>query len=245
MAVPLVNGSNTTSTSTGSATSVTFAHTVGAGLTDSCLIVGFTGFGNGFPTVHTYAGVNMPQFNGDATQSYVSYYYLQAPSSGSNNVNLQWPSSDTYAIGAVTLTGVIQSGNPTEAVTQANTALNTTLSSSSVTLGVDRLVFHVTSINLTATGATEGGGQTPQINAQNTKGEWVLMGTKSQATAASVSMSTSWTTPAAAQMIEFAVIPVAAVGPANVKTWNGLAIASIKTVNGLAIASVKTINGLN
>ena len=34
------------------------------------------------------------------------------------------------------------------------------------------------------------------------------------------------------------------VGPANVKTINGLAIASVKTVNGLAIASVKTWNGL-
>lgn len=35
-----------------------------------------------------------------------------------------------------------------------------------------------------------------------------------------------------------------AVGPANVKTYNGLASASVKTVNGLAIASVKTFNGL-
>ena len=33
-------------------------------------------------------------------------------------------------------------------------------------------------------------------------------------------------------------------GPANVKTWNGLATASVKTINGLAIASVKTKNGL-
>ncbi|MBP9715204.1 MAG: hypothetical protein KBD52_01820 [Candidatus Pacebacteria bacterium] len=34
-------------------------------------------------------------------------------------------------------------------------------------------------------------------------------------------------------------------GPANVKTFNGLATTSIKTINGVAIASVKTINGLN
>lgn len=33
-------------------------------------------------------------------------------------------------------------------------------------------------------------------------------------------------------------------GPANLKTFNGLAAASIKTVNGLAIASVKSINGM-
>lgn len=33
-------------------------------------------------------------------------------------------------------------------------------------------------------------------------------------------------------------------GPANVKTWNGLALSSVKTINGLAIASVKSINGI-
>lgn len=36
----------------------------------------------------------------------------------------------------------------------------------------------------------------------------------------------------------------APVGPANMKTFNGLAAASVKTVNGLAIASVKTWGGL-
>ena len=34
-------------------------------------------------------------------------------------------------------------------------------------------------------------------------------------------------------------------GPANMKTWNGLAKASIKTMGGLAIASVKTWDGLS
>ena len=37
----------------------------------------------------------------------------------------------------------------------------------------------------------------------------------------------------------------AAVGPANVKTYKGLAAASVKTCKGLAIASVKTKKGLN
>ena len=35
-----------------------------------------------------------------------------------------------------------------------------------------------------------------------------------------------------------------AAGPANLKTWNGLAKASIKTMNGLAIGSVKSVDGL-
>ena len=33
-------------------------------------------------------------------------------------------------------------------------------------------------------------------------------------------------------------------GPANLKSWNGLAKASIKTINGVAIASVKSVNGV-
>lgn len=44
-------------------------------------------------------------------------------------------------------------------------------------------------------------------------------------------------------MVE-AVFAVAAAGPANLKTWNGLAKASIKTIDGLALASVKTVDGL-
>lgn len=40
------------------------------------------------------------------------------------------------------------------------------------------------------------------------------------------------------------VMELGAAGPANVKTWDGLALASVKTVNGLAIASVKSIDGL-
>ena len=42
----------------------------------------------------------------------------------------------------------------------------------------------------------------------------------------------------------FSFTTAAAGGPANLKTWNGLAKASIKTFNGLGISSVKTINGL-
>lgn len=43
-----------------------------------------------------------------------------------------------------------------------------------------------------------------------------------------------------------ATVPFAgtADGPANLKTFNGLAAASIKTINGLAIASVKSVNGM-
>lgn len=35
-----------------------------------------------------------------------------------------------------------------------------------------------------------------------------------------------------------------AVGPANVKSWNGVALSDIKSINGLAIASIKSINGV-
>ena len=33
-------------------------------------------------------------------------------------------------------------------------------------------------------------------------------------------------------------------GPANIKSWNGVAIANIKSINGISISSIKSINGL-
>lgn len=33
-------------------------------------------------------------------------------------------------------------------------------------------------------------------------------------------------------------------GPANLKTYNGIAKASVKTINGVAMASIKTFNGV-
>ncbi len=46
--------------------------------------------------------------------------------------------------------------------------------------------------------------------------------------------------------IVIALKPVAAAGPANVKTWDGITQSSgIKTYNGVALASVKTWDGIN
>ena len=54
----------------------------------------------------------------------------------------------------------------------------------------------------------------------------------------------SWAYDAGYDVPFYVYVDDAAGGPANLKTWNGLAKASIKTINGLAIGSVKTINGL-
>jgi len=35
-----------------------------------------------------------------------------------------------------------------------------------------------------------------------------------------------------------------AAGPANVKSWNGVALADIKSINGISISSIKSVNGL-
>lgn len=52
------------------------------------------------------------------------------------------------------------------------------------------------------------------------------------------------TTPDNNAGILISLAPFVAVGPANLKTVNGLAKASVKTIDGLAIASVKSWNGL-
>ena len=42
--------------------------------------------------------------------------------------------------------------------------------------------------------------------------------------------------------LAYPLVPVS--GPANVKSWNGVAIANVKSINGLAVGSIKSINGL-
>ena len=42
----------------------------------------------------------------------------------------------------------------------------------------------------------------------------------------------------------FGTYTAPAAGPANVKSWNGVAIANIKSINGISISSIKSINGL-
>jgi hypothetical protein len=59
--------------------------------------------------------------------------------------------------------------------------------------------------------------------------EWYIRNTATAGTASDPYLSVTYSTVS---------------GPANLKTWNGLAKASVKTMNGLAIASVKTWNGL-
>jgi len=54
----------------------------------------------------------------------------------------------------------------------------------------------------------------------------------------------SYTATPTIDMIFYVYGELPAVGPANLKTANGLAKASVKTRNGLAIASIKTWNGL-
>jgi len=54
----------------------------------------------------------------------------------------------------------------------------------------------------------------------------------------------SWSSQYAATVCAQIEIYAAPSGPANIKTFNGLATASTKTVNGLAIGSVKSKNGL-
>lgn len=39
--------------------------------------------------------------------------------------------------------------------------------------------------------------------------------------------------------------PSGGTGPANLKTWNGIAKANLKTLNGIAIANVKTVDGIS
>lgn len=63
--------------------------------------------------------------------------------------------------------------------------------------------------------------------------------------AGSFSQDSSCNSPAAWAFIQIALAPFVAVGPTNVKTWNGVTQSTgIKTYEGVALASVKSVNGV-
>ncbi len=97
-------------------------------------------------------------------------------------------------------------------------------------------------------GTVSGSGTFTKI-AQGGSGELAIEATfDSNGTVSTGSQASGLTGATAGSAIGLVVLSIApaaaASGPANMKTWNGLAKASIKTMNGLAIASVKTWNGL-
>ena len=218
--------------------SVTYSHTCNG--SDRVLVVFVTNYA-GAVTVSgiTYNGTALTQvgtrISYNSSTRWVTAWVLIAPASGANNVVVTLSGTDYVRTMATSLTGAYQTTQPNANSSLASTASGT-INQSVTTTNTNMLLWGV---DTNATG-TSGTGT-------------ILLGSgfgelRTHASTASVAAGsnalqlTSVGAIFAGKLV--AIEQGAAAGPANVKTFNGLAIASVKTKNGLAIASVKTQNGL-
>ena len=94
--------------------------------------------------------------------------------------------------------------------------------------------------------ASRGAGGTGKIRARVDGGSWTSWqdSTNSFSTVDSITINTVLDSAYPTNAVFYDDFSVTVSGPANLKSWNGLATASIKSINGLAIASLKKVNGL-
>lgn len=226
--------------SSGTGTSITYAHTC----TGSNLILFVLAYGYPNPaTGTTYNGVAMTRVTDqimNAGGPYISVFYLINPATGSNNVvvsgaGLEGSSCASY-------TGVKQSAQP-DAFDSAQVDSASGVTDSITTVADNCWIFSGCQVPNGSANPSPSAGWTERGTgglAYQAIGDY---GPKTPAGAQSITWTFGVTDRGATIEVSFA--PVVAAGPANLKTWNGLAKASVKTVDGLAIASVKTINGLS
>lgn len=227
-------------------TSLTLAHTcTGANLT-LCVVVGIGGNANTCTGV-TYNGVAMTlgkSINASNLQCYI--YYLANPATGANNIVASF--SDLTS--PVVVSGISLTGTNVTSPLGASTSASGTNTLSDFTKVI--ATSYASSIIVTGfmTAGSAGGDAVTAIGTNQTLRQNYTTtnpnfgdSTQTTTTAGNYTNGYSYPTPGA---YAYSLIEIrqTSLGPANLKTINGLAEASIKTVNGLASASVKTFNGL-
>lgn len=208
--------------------------------TNLVLIVGVIGdiTGDNLTGV-TYAGVALTYITKlKATNDRWNYLYgLINPATGENLIAV---SGLTYRqISGVSYTGCSQAAQPDS----IGTAHQWAGAETSITLTTTVVAANSWMVGtMYAPGGYAGSGGSA-IRVATDRGAIVFFDSNAALAAGSQSITATFTSNVCLGLI-VSIAPVAAAGPANLKTWNGLAKASVKTINGLAIASVKTWNGL-
>ena len=181
-----------------------------------------------------------------STNSYGSLWYLTGPATGSNTLATTG-SPDLWEFNgcSVSYSGAAQSSQPDNIATAGQTGNNSPKTMSLTTVADN--CWLVMSVNNNFDGQmTASTGATKRAETANPYYEAALFDSNSAKTpAGSYSMTVTFGSNDRTSFILISISPyVAATGPANLKTVNGLAKASVKTLEGLAIASTKTYNGL-
>jgi hypothetical protein len=106
---------------------ITFSHTCSG--SNRALIVYVSSVDSNVPATVTYNGVSMTRIVISGGSEPTSLWFLANPASGSNTVSVSWSGTFKYVrAGAISYTGVKQSGNPTISASNFNNSSVTSLS---------------------------------------------------------------------------------------------------------------------
>lgn len=216
--------------------SITLSHTC----TGTNLVLVAFGFVNQSRTVNsiTYNGTSMTAAQNilSATDTIKSYYLIN-PSTGANNAVVTFSASASGSCLALeSITGAKQSAQPDASTTETASA---TPKSTEITIA------ETGSWVVIAGRDSSSGGIAPSTNCTDRGLSQVQLGVFDSGAGQSSGVFTMVTTSPSTMFTNIiSIAPAASSGPANMKTYDGLASASVKTIDGLAIASVKTFNGL-
>lgn len=170
-----------------------------------------------------------------------TYWDLINPATGANNVTLSFSSGGAHVGWSMSFSGAAQSGQPDGSSWNGENSASTASYTMNVTVTAANSLLAAILFGAAGNAITAGTNTTVGFDSVGT-GEGATVYSSSAQSAGAKTMNVTST----AQVFQSGTISIAPVasGPANVKTWNGLAIASIKTFNGLATGSTKTVNGL-
>lgn len=235
----IARGNYTASFTTATNTTQTVSFDSGSTGSDRYLIVQVNIQANSTPSGVTYAGVSMSLLASFFGQSYkIHIYGLANPTTGTNDIVVSKLASQESDVGAAVYTDVNPTGQPDSSATNTASA-STTFSLTTTTVADGCWLFGGSRNN---TGVATAGAGTLALAGVGGQNMWDSNGATSPAGSDSLNCerpgSSNWAG------VVVSIKPKQASGPANMKTWDGLATASVKTMDGLAIASVKTWNGL-
>lgn len=232
----------TSSTSSASASSLTWAHTCTG--SDRILIV-TVGMDADTTCTATYNGVSMTEI-GNAQRSAggvkTFLFYLIAPATGSNNIVATLGTSTKVASGAVSYTGAKQSGQPDSFTATFNDG-TTSFAVSTTVVASNCWLVGGTRMQDGLAEPTTAGGVTVTESPTTGAGQKTVM-SDSNGTVGTGSQSITWGQGVADNIsgVVASIAPAVASGPTNLKSLDTNVKANIKSYNTNPIANVKSIN---
>lgn len=241
----IARDTNTNYTDLGSSSPGSFNHTASG--TDRYVFVFVANEAGDNVTGVTYGGATMTQLvkgrNGAAGTGFLYIYGLANPATGSQSVSVSFSSGTTWG-GAMSYTGAQQ----TDAAdaTGSNGGGSGTTVTTTVTTVADNAIAVGTGLmdngNITAsTGATLVGTRVAFQGTANSMA-YYESSTFPITPAQAYDMTVTGAAGSNRRLILASIAPAAAVGPANLKTYNTNVKANIKTIDTNPIANVKTLN---